>query len=264
MSLITNTDYFWQASVEELKRGYYADTDSDGFTCLICGRRFANGVIHPLGDALYTAEKAAAVHVREAHGDMFHFFLTMGKVYTGLTAHQQMLMELFYAGEADKDIAAQTDATSTSTIRNQRFAFREKAKQAKIIVTLAELLEEQRNKARRAPEPLKEGLIDIHRTATMLDERFAITQAEKDEVLSRYFNPAGELLIKRFPPKEKRKIIILQYLAARFERNRRYTEKEVNAIVGAVYEDIPTVRRYLVQYGFLDREKNGSAYWVKE
>jgi len=256
--------YFWKASVEELKRGYMYDMENKRRVCLVCGAQFEDGIVYPIGEALYTSERAAAVHCAEAHGGMFDFFLGMRKVYTGLTEHQTDLMRMLYDGLTDKEIVTRTDATSTSTIRNQRFAFREKYKQAKIIVALAELLEAQRECGKRAVEDDKEGLIDIHRTATMLDERFAITQAEKEEVLNRYFDTEGKLVVKAFPAKEKKKIIILQRIVQDFTPNRMYTEKEVNEVVGIYYADIPTVRRYLIQYGFLDREKDGSTYWVKQ
>ncbi len=30
------------------------------------------------------------------------------------------------------------------------------------------------------------------------------------------------------------------------------------------YDDNATIRRYLIEYGFLDRSKDCSKYWVKE
>jgi len=258
---LNGADYFWKASVPELKQGYYDDADGGQYTCLVCGKGFEKGVIYSLGEALYSAEKAVALHCRDAHGDMFDFFLAMGKVYTGLTAHQASLLRMFYSGRTDKEIVSMTDATSTSTIRNQRFAFNEKAKQAKIIVALSELLAE---KSKRTTVNQPEGLIDIHRTATMIDERYAITYAEKDKILKQYFDADGAVLIPRFPAKEKKKIIILQHIAANFEPNKLYAEPEVNTIIANYYQDIPTIRRYLVQYGFLDRQSDGSTYWLKD
>ena len=65
-----------------------------------------------------------------------------------------------------------------------------------------------------------------------------------------------------FPSSEKKKIMIIQYLITKFENERKYTEKEVNAVIKDFYEDYATLRRYLVEYGFLDREKDCSFYWV--
>ncbi len=262
-------DYFWNASTEELKQGFFYDDEQRVYTCIICGKSFEKGIVYPIGACLYSAKRAVSVHISEAHGSVFDFLLDMGKVYTSLTEHQKALMKLFYSGLSDKEIVQQTSASSTSTIRNQRFVLKERYKQAKVIVAMMELLEERKGDKRMnnrsiETEKSNESLVDIHRTATMIDERYAITQAEKDEVLGRYFNQDNKLLIKDFPVKEKKKIIILQHLSKEFEPNREYTEKEVNEIVGRFYADIPTTRRYLIQYGFLDRKPNGEAYWVKQ
>jgi len=37
--------------------------------------------------------------------------------------------------------------------------------------------------------------------------------------------------------------------------------KEINEIIGAFNEDISGLRRDLISVGFLDRERDGSAYW---
>ncbi|MGL4819053.1 MAG: DUF2087 domain-containing protein [Bacilli bacterium] len=37
----------------------------------------------------------------------------------------------------------------------------------------------------------------------------------------------------------------------------------MNEIIRAVYEDFVTVRRALIEYGFIDRTKDGKAYWRK-
>ena len=189
--------------------------------------------------------------------------LSFGRVYTGLSEGQTALAKLAYSGLSDKEIMEATGAGSISTIRNQRFAIREKYKQAKILLTLVELMEEKmvQLKQTRKINPA-ENLVDFHPAATCIDERFAITQKEKDEVLSRYFDESGALRIKNFPVKEKKKIIILQRLMDNFQPGRSYTEAEVNGILGRYYEDFVTVRRYLIQYGFMARDKTGENYRV--
>lgn len=49
-----------------------------------------------------------------------------------------------------------------------------------------------------------------------------------------------------------------------FEFGRDYTEKEVNEILGAVYDDYAILRRYLVDTGRLDRDSYGHHYWRAE
>lgn len=96
----------------------------------------------------------------------------------------------------------------------------------------------------------------------MIDERFAITEKEKEKVLNTYFT-ADHTKLKQFPSKEKRKIVVLQQIITDFEQSKTYTEKEVNAILKTFYDDFATIRRYLIEYGFLDRNRDCSQYWVK-
>ena len=256
---------FWNASTEDLKRGYSFVEKDSCYTCLFCGEVFESGVIYPEGEMLLEAQRAVATHVRTQHPSVFEFYLNLGRIYTGLSPGQAELAKLFYNGHTDKEVVALTGANSASTIRNQRFSIREKYKQAKILVALVELLEERLEQIKQAGRTIldDEKLVDFHPTATSIDERYAITQVEKEEVLNRYFGSDNQVLIKNFPAKEKKKIIIMQKLMDDFEANKQYTEKEVNGILERYYDDFVTVRRYLIQYGFMDRSSDGAHYWVR-
>ncbi len=260
---LKHDELFWSAPVDALKTGHLYDPATGKNICLLCGESFDEGTIYPRAGALHTAARAVVLHVQDAHGGMFDYLLHMNRAYTGLTPHQAQLIELLSQGLSDREIVARTSAGSTSTIRNQRFALREKHKQAKVMVALMDLLEQQSERQQKGAEDEREALAQIHKTASMIDERYAITEAEKADVLARYFDADGNLRVKAFPAREKRKIIILQHIAAQFAPNRQYTETEVNQLAGRYYEDIATVRRYLIQYGFLDRKPDGSAYWLK-
>jgi len=252
-----DTTTFWNSTVAELKQGY--KTEGNIFTCLFCDMAFEQGCIYPVDGALYDAKKAVETHVESFHSDIFETYLGFGRVYTGLSDGQAELAELFYAGHSDKEIVEITGANSISTIRNQRFAIREKYKQAKILVALVELMEE---KKKQQKHDKSEKLVDFHPNATQIDERFAITQQEKDEVLNRYFDKNGKIIIAEFPAKEKKKIIILQKIMENFHPGINYSEKKVNETLQQFYEDFVTVRRYLIQYGFMGRDKTGERYWV--
>ena len=260
---IMNGALFWNASTEELKKGYTYNKQECHYACLLCGETFESGVIYPMNGVHYDAEKAASTHVITQHPPIFDFLLAMGRVYTGLSAGQEELAKLFSAGHSDKEIVALTGANSPSTVRNQRFAIREKYKQAKVLVALVELMEELAARQKKSAKQDESKLINFHPAATNIDERYAITQAERDEVLNRYFGIDGNLLIKGFPAKEKRKIIIMQKLISNFESNKQYTEKEVNDVLKRYYDDFVSVRRYMIQYGFLDRDEDGTLYRVK-
>ncbi|TAH35386.1 DUF2087 domain-containing protein [Candidatus Saccharibacteria bacterium] len=58
--------------------------------------------------------------------------------------------------------------------------------------------------------------------------------------------------------------LVLAYLAGKFERDRMYTEREVNQVLNQwrTYGDWATVRRALVDHGFLIRDRNGTNYQV--
>lgn len=61
------------------------------------------------------------------------------------------------------------------------------------------------------------------------------------------------------PTKRSKRLDLLDHLAQRFEPGRRYSEREVNAELVAVSEDYVTLRRYLIDEGFLDR--GDGEYW---
>lgn len=249
------SELFWQASLQEIKQGYTYQQDSDEFICLICGKSFANGVIYADNDQLYEARKYIKIHIERSHTSAFDYLLNLDKKLTGLTDHQKTILELFYAGYSDNEIAKSLNAGSTSTIRNHRFILREKQKQAKIFLAIMELLAEQ--------SPKKQAFVEIPRNSQKVDDRFAITEQENQKILSTYlkFGPNGPL--DSFPTKEKKRLAIIRHIAKFFDANKTYHEKEVNAILKPFYDDYVLLRRYLIEYGFMDRTSDGSAYWVK-
>lgn len=70
--------------------------------------------------------------------------------------------------------------------------------------------------------------------------------------------------LKNYPAKEKKKIIILAEISKNFSKGKNYSEKEVNVILKRIYEDYVTLRRALIEYGFIQRSNDCSSYWVKE
>lgn len=80
---------------------------------------------------------------------------------------------------------------------------------------------------------------------------------ERAKVLRDFFN--GERL-KQIPAQRKKRVIVLQHLVSRFELERDYTEREVSALLKAAHDDFATLRRELVDYGFMTRA--GGVYRV--
>lgn len=61
------------------------------------------------------------------------------------------------------------------------------------------------------------------------------------------------------PAQEKKKQILVRWLARQIDPDRRWTEKEFNAWLKAYNEDFATLRRYLVDAGYMAREDG--IYW---
>lgn len=253
------SELFWNCEIEDLKKGYTYDEKTCKYTCLICGKQFEKGIIYPIDNLYCDAEKATKLHIDKEHVSVFDYLINMNKKYTGLTEVQKELMKLLKEGKNDKQIS-EIMGSSTSTIRNHRFKMREKVKQAKIFLSLMKLFDE--SKKENSIE--NNEFIQIHKGATMVDERYVITEKEKEKVINNYFSGEDKMVLSTMPSKEKRKIIVLQHIAKNFKQGRKYTEKEVNTIIKRIYEDYALIRRYLVEYGFLDRTKDCKFYWVKE
>lgn len=241
------------ATFHDLRRGFAVEAAPTRFTCLTCGESYEQGRIYSEAEVLADAEHAAKLHVEREHGGPFRALLDRGREVTGLTDTQRQVVALSYEGRSDKEIAAQLGGRSASTIRNHRFQLRRRAREARGFLAIMDLLE-----ARGDPS---QSFIEFHPSIPVEDERIATTRAEAEALLDKYFTDRARRHLSRFPKKEKHKLVILRHLAGLFAPDRTYAEREVNEILGAVYADHVTLRRYLIEYRFLDRRRDGSAYW---
>jgi hypothetical protein len=248
---------FWDASPQDIARGY-AETAS-GFKCLLCEKVFEKGIVYEIGGIFYDASRAAAEHVKAVHGSVFMELLLIEKKYTGLTPRQAEVLQLMYQGLNDREVVEKTTGGSTSTIRNLRFQLKEREKQAKAFLSLMEAFRLEKGSMERGRDS---ELIPIHEGVTILDERFAITESDREAVLKAYFSSGA--VNNKLPVKEKKKIIVILELIKRFEAGRNYTEKEVNQLIGTVFSDFATLRRYMIEYGLMERTTDCRQYWVKE
>lgn len=242
--------------IEDLKHGYCYHRDTKTYHCLLCNKIFETGEIYRYGDRYFDASRAVGLHIEQEHGGMFLPLLRTDCKYNTITDKQRELLELIQLGLTDQEIAAKL-GISASTVRHQKFSFREKAKQAKLYLAVYEL-------AFSAASNDKDSLIPIHVGAKMVDDRFITTKEEREKIIATVFSSLTPLRLKIFSAKEKKKIVTLQKIMEQFEVNRIYPEKEVNQILHSIYEDYPTLRRYLIEYGFMDRSKDCSEYWVKQ
>lgn len=92
---------------------------------------------------------------------------------------------------------------------------------------------------------------------------FDVTEKDIIEAKTKYIESLEPFKLKVFPSKEKKKYVLLRFIIELFEKGKKYTEFEINDLLKPVYEDYVIIRRYLIDYGYLDRLDNGKAYWVK-
>lgn len=242
-------------TIEELKQGYRFDSDNNSYICNSCKKVFEVGEIYPIEDRFFEACPAIEHHIDLDHGDYLKDLLYSESKYNTLTDNQKELLSLMYLDTGDKEIAKILEI-SPSTVRNQRFMFREKAKQAKMYLAIYEQVMEKKSSK-------DEMIVPVHSNATMVDDRYVITEKEKDQILSSVFHSLEPLRLKTFPRKEKKKIVILTKIADQFELRRKYNEKEINQILMKIFDDYVVLRRYLVDYGFMDRTNDCKEYWLK-
>jgi len=89
----------------------------------------------------------------------------------------------------------------------------------------------------------------------------ALNWPDEDRKVLRDYTQGGQLL--RIPNKHKKWLVILHWLATLFKADVLYSEKEVNAIIAEVHlSDYATLRRGLVDMGYLRRERGGGKYWL--
>lgn len=69
----------------------------------------------------------------------------------------------------------------------------------------------------------------------------------------RHFFKDGRLV--SIPAGRKQRVIVLQFLLEQFDHGREYPEREVNDLLGSYNQDYATLRRELVDYGYLVRDK---------
>ena len=111
--------------------------------------------------------------------------------------------------------------------------------------------------------PAGEYRLDVKTLHQMKRTVFTLTEDpppppsnEKERVFRSFLE--GERL-KAIPEKRPKLVVILAWLVEKFEPEKRYPEKEVNQIIQNHHPDYASLRRFLVDFGFMRREKG--IYW---
>ena len=78
-----------------------------------------------------------------------------------------------------------------------------------------------------------------------------------DQVLENFVDIAGRLI--SIPVQRKKRLAVLRWLVEDFQPGRRYSEGEVNRIIGRRHPDFASLRRFLVDEELMQRRR--SVYW---
>lgn len=247
----------WNNNIEDITKGYKEKEES--YKCILCGEEFKKGEIYDLDNKLYDAYGAVCNHIDNVHGNVLNYFLSQDPSLIGISDIQKEIIKLMIQGKGDKEIS-KIIGIAQSTVRNHRFKLREKEKQAKLFIAFMKSLE---NNISKSISESDKGIIEeVHQNAKMVDNRFNIKDTEREKTIKAYIDETGA--IKQFPSKEKKKIIILGEIMKNFIKDKKYNEKEVNMILARMYDDYATLRRALIEYGFLYRTDDCSVYIVRE
>jgi len=84
-------------------------------------------------------------------------------------------------------------------------------------------------------------------------------EAYRRKVLNSFFYHGR---LERLPAQQKKRLIVLEQFALRFEPDRRYSEQEVTRLIMPLFDDYCTIRRLLVDEGLILRD--GAAYWREQ
>ncbi|WP_409294124.1 DUF2087 domain-containing protein [Peribacillus sp. SCS-26] len=74
----------------------------------------------------------------------------------------------------------------------------------------------------------------------------------QQSILRNFFD--AEERLKSIPGQKKKKLVVLEHLAAGLDPHKKYTEKELNEYIKQYHEDFCTLRREFIVHGFMDRE----------
>lgn len=81
-------------------------------------------------------------------------------------------------------------------------------------------------------------------------------EAYRRKVLDSFFRNGR---LEKLPAQHKKRLIVLEQFAQRFESGRRYGEQEVTGLITPLFDDYCAIRRLLVDEGLVRRD--GALYW---
>ncbi|MGH2614014.1 MAG: metalloregulator ArsR/SmtB family transcription factor [Thermomicrobiales bacterium] len=88
---------------------------------------------------------------------------------------------------------------------------------------------------------------------TSRHEPAAVEERNEEAAVLRAFFDGPRL--RNLPAARKKRVIVLRRLLERFEPHRSYPESEVNDLLRLAHDDVASLRRELVDYGFMVRDR---------
>lgn len=180
-----------------------------------------------------SASDAEAAEHLQTHGSVLDALLALDKGLTGLTDTQKSLIRRWQDGTDDAVLAAER-GVSLSTLRNQRFALREREREARLLLAVLSLA----------------GLSTLQKPV-----KSAKTGGDGVEQFFR----DGKLL--RMPARYAKKHAVMLRFLALFEPGKVYADREVKELIAPIWPDFAEVRRFLCDLGLLQRTADGRSYW---
>ncbi|MGN0608851.1 MAG: GNAT family N-acetyltransferase [Oscillospiraceae bacterium] len=109
-----------------------------------------------------------------------------------------------------------------------------------------------------------ESRIDVYNEESRIYCRSLRCAEDAKNVLKNFLDSDGRLIT--YPAKRKMKLYALVYLSGKFEKDRVYTEKEVNSLLNEwhTFSDPATLRRELYNHRFLNRDLSGEEYRLED
>lgn len=95
---------------------------------------------------------------------------------------------------------------------------------------------------------LKDLIKDDRKEEEILDQR---EEKYRQKVIDSFFKYNK---LKNLPVQNKKKQIVLEKIVESFDRDRTYTEKEVNLIIADIHDDFCTIRRDLIGFNLMERK----------
>ena len=89
-------------------------------------------------------------------------------------------------------------------------------------------------------------------SASVLNQRAAPQREEENAVLRAFFDGPR---LRQIPASRKKRVVVLRRLLERCAPGRAYPETELNELLREAHDDVATLRREMVDYGFMVRDR---------